>query len=102
MTQTIKTNPSDLGVVEKDLAIRKLTPRECGRLQGVRDDDITKMSTHLSNMQQYHCYGDSICISVLMAIFGKMTDIDYETKIRELYETGVKNNVWKGKRKSPR
>ena len=52
--------------------IRKLTPKECGRLMGVRDDDIDKMSVNQSNSSLYHCFGDSIVIDVLMAIFKQM------------------------------
>lgn len=52
--------------------IRKLTPKECGRLMGVRDDDIDKMSVNQSNSALYHCFGDSIVVDVLMAIFKQM------------------------------
>lgn len=52
--------------------IRKLTPKECGRLMGVRDDDIDTMSVNQSNSALYHCFGDSIVVDVLMAIFKQM------------------------------
>ena len=52
--------------------IRKLTPKECGRLMGVRDKDIDTMAVNQSNSSQYHLYGDSIVVGVLMAIFGQM------------------------------
>lgn len=52
--------------------IRKLTPKECGRLMGVKDEDIDKMSVHLSNSRLYHCFGDAICVPVLSAIFEQM------------------------------
>jgi DNA (cytosine-5)-methyltransferase 1 len=55
-----------------DLAIRKLTPRECGRLMGVRDEDITNMLKNQSDSSAYHCFGDSIVVDVLMAIFGEL------------------------------
>lgn len=55
-----------------DLAIRKLTPRECGRLMGVRDEDITNMLENQSDSSAYHCFGDSIVVDVLMAIFGEL------------------------------
>lgn len=58
--------------VEKYYRIRKLTPKECGRLMGVRDDDIDKMSVNQSNSALYHCFGDSIVVDVLMAIFKQM------------------------------
>lgn len=53
-------------------SIRKLTPKECGRLMGVRDDDIDTMAVNQSNSSQYHLFGDSIVVDVLMAIFGQM------------------------------
>ena len=52
--------------------IRKLTPKECGRLMGVRDKDIDTMAVNQSNSSQYHLFGDSIVVDVLMAIFGQM------------------------------
>jgi DNA (cytosine-5)-methyltransferase 1 len=58
------------GVVVNDLRIRKLTPKECGRLMGVKDEDIDKIQ--LSGSAKYHIFGDSICTNVLMAIFKEM------------------------------
>ena len=58
------------GVVVNDLRIRKLTPKECGRLMGVKDEDIDKIQ--LSDSAKYHIFGDSICTNVLMAIFKEM------------------------------
>ena len=49
--------------------IRKLTPRECGRLMGVSDEDISKMQTVNSNSQLYKQFGNSIVVDVLCAIF---------------------------------
>lgn len=51
------------------LRIRKLTPREAGRLMGVRDCDIERMSKNQSNSSLYHLFGDSIVVDVLMNIF---------------------------------
>jgi DNA (cytosine-5)-methyltransferase 1 len=59
-------------VFEKNLRIRKLTPRECGRLMGVSDDDITKMSQNQSDSSLYHLFGDSIVVDVLYYIFKQM------------------------------
>ena len=50
--------------------IRKLTPRECFRLTGMRDDDIDKIQVaRISNTQQYKIAGNSIVVNVLEAIF---------------------------------
>lgn len=50
-----------------DLKIRKLTPKECFRLMGVKDEDIDKLK--YSDATLYHLAGDSIVVNVLMAIF---------------------------------
>ena len=53
-----------------DFRIRKLTPRECFRLMGMRDDDIDKIQgAGISNTQQYKLAGNSIVVNVLEAIF---------------------------------
>lgn len=52
-----------------DLRIRKLTPHECFRLMGVKDEDFEKISKNQSNSSLYHLAGDSIVVNVLMAIF---------------------------------
>lgn len=57
---------------KEGLRIRKLTPKECGRLMAVRDSDIDKMSKNQSNASLYHLFGDSIVVDVLMNIFKKL------------------------------
>lgn len=49
--------------------IRKLTPRECGRLMGVSDEDIDKMAVVNSNTQLYKQFGNSIVVDVMYAMF---------------------------------
>ena len=49
--------------------IRKLTPRECGRLMDVTDEDITKMQAVNSNSQLYKQFGNSIVVAVMAAMF---------------------------------
>ena len=75
ISPTLDTRCDCLGVVVKDeeermnnLRIRKLTPKECFRLMGVKDDDSCKLE-HLSNSTKYHLAGDSIVVNVLQAIF---------------------------------
>lgn len=51
--------------------IRKLTPRSCGRLMDVADEDIDKMLSVNSNTQAYKQFGNSIVCSVLCAIFSQ-------------------------------
>ena len=52
-----------------DYRIRKLTPKECWRLMGVKDEDFEKVAQNQSNSSLYHLAGDSIIANVLMAIF---------------------------------
>ena len=55
--------------------IRKRTPRECGRLMGVSDEDINKMEAVNSNTQLYKQFGNSIVVDVMCAMF-KNLNID--------------------------
>lgn len=73
ISPTLDTRCDCLGVVVKEknmnnLRIRKLTPTECFRLMGVKDEDSGKLN-HLSNSVKYHLAGDSIVVNVLEAIF---------------------------------
>lgn len=61
--------------------IRKLTPRECGRLMGVSDEDIDKMAAVNSNTQLYKQFGNSIVVDVMCAMF-KNLNIEQESEIR--------------------
>ena len=56
----------------KDFGVFKLTPRECGRLMGVNDEDIDKMFSVNSNSQCYKQFGNSIVVPVLMGIFSQL------------------------------
>ena len=58
--------------MNNNLAIRKLTPKECWRLMGFDDDDFDKASQVCSNSQLYKQAGNSIVVNVLVAIFRKM------------------------------
>lgn len=66
------SSPKHNNRIIENLRIRKITPKECGRLMGVRDKDIDTMAVNQSNSSQYHLYGDSIVVDVLMAILGQM------------------------------
>lgn len=70
--QTIKTNidTSNMTMVYTDYRIRKLTPIECLRLMGVRDEYSKRMTC--SNAQKYKQAGNGIVVDVLMAIFKQM------------------------------
>ena len=71
ISPTLDTRCDCLGVV-RNFRIRKLTPKECFRLMGVRDEDFSRVAENQSNASLYHLAGDSIVVDVLMAIFKEM------------------------------
>lgn len=66
---TIMAQNQELCRIETQYRIRKLTPRECGRLMGVSDEDIDKMAEVNSNTQLYKQFGNSIVVDVMCAMF---------------------------------
>lgn len=80
-TITTRVDASNSTAVYTNYRIRKLTPKECGRLQGLKDIDIDKIQKFQSNASCYHLYGDSIVSSILCAIFGQMLNINWNEKI---------------------
>lgn len=68
VAHTVKENHGTITATNQNLRIRKLTPTECFRLMGVKDEDSSKLD-HLSNSTKYHLAGDSIVVNVLEAIF---------------------------------
>ena len=54
-------------VITENVRIRKLTPRECLRLMGWKDEQIDKIT--VSATQQYRQAGNGIVVQVLEAIF---------------------------------
>lgn len=63
--------------------IRKLTPKECFRLMGVRDSDIDKIkSAGISESQQYKMAGNSIVVDCL--VNGIFKNLFIENKSSEL------------------
>ena len=49
-----------------------LTPKECWRLMGQKDEDFEKAEKVNSNTQLYKQAGNSIVVDVLEKIFGEM------------------------------
>lgn len=75
----------------KHLRIRKLTPCECYKLMGFTQVDYEKCAKIQSNATIYHQAGDSIVVTVLIAIFGKLLGIDYEKVIKEYVKGEILN-----------
>lgn len=78
--QTLTTQ-CDRGVVS-NLRIRKLTPKECFRLMGVKDEDFDKVAKNQSDSSLYHLAGDSLITTIMMALFGQMMDINWVDKYK--------------------
>lgn len=67
-----------------DFRIRKLTPRECWRLMGFKDEYFDRVKG-VSNTQLYKQAGNSIVVDVLKAIF---------TELQKQYPEHFKTDLW--------
>lgn len=99
--QHVGVQPKINEYMAKIYRIRKLTPRECGRLMGCCDSDLDKMIHYpyiqnqsgewvlpqgitetmakkmkISESQLYKCFGNSIVVQVLEGIFTQLFRID--------------------------
>lgn len=75
-----KTLPAEINIAGVDLLpfnIRKLTPKECWRLMGFKDEYFNKAQEVCSNTQLYKQAGNSIVVKVLMAIFKQLKEGGY-------------------------
>lgn len=63
--------------------IRKLTPRECWRLMGVKDEQFDRLHG-ISNSQLYKLAGNSIVVDVLEAIFRNLFSPERKEKEKQL------------------
>jgi DNA-cytosine methyltransferase len=61
----LRANNSDLFTLDRQFRIRRLIPRECGRLMGMRDEDINIV---LSDSQAYKIFGNGIEINTIRSI----------------------------------
>ena len=71
VSDTLQTTPKE-GVCYNDLRIRKLSPRECWRLMGVKDEDFDKVAKNQSDSSLYHLAGDSIVVNVLCYLYKQL------------------------------
>ncbi|WP_338113890.1 DNA (cytosine-5-)-methyltransferase [Paenibacillus aquistagni] len=70
---------SEILIEQKSKNPRKLTPRECARLQGFPDEFIIPVS----NSQAYRQFGNSVAVPVVEAIAKKMLEALLEAKIMQ-------------------
>ncbi|MGL5963768.1 MAG: DNA (cytosine-5-)-methyltransferase [Fusobacteriaceae bacterium] len=70
VANTLLTNCNQ-GVVENNFRIRKLTPKECWRLMGWKDEQFHKIK-NISNSQLYKQAGNGIVVNVLEEIFSNL------------------------------
>ena len=80
--QTLTTSCNQ-AVVEPDVKsfrVRKLTPKECYRLMGFTDEQFDRSQAFSSDSQLYKQAGNSIVVDVLYYIFGKLFEVDTETR----------------------
>lgn len=71
---TLTTNAHYNVLDNRNLKVRKLTPKECYRLMGFDDNDYEEASKVCSNSALYKQAGNSIVVNVLEAIFNNMKE----------------------------
>ena len=67
IAHTLDTGSSQ-GVVTPSLRIRRLTPRECFRLQGFSETQIDKLLSVDSDTQAYKQAGNAVTVNVVHAL----------------------------------
>ena len=63
------------GVVAENLKIRKLTPKECFRLQGFPDKYFERAATVCSDSQLYKQAGNSVTVNVIYEIARRLRGV---------------------------
>ncbi len=76
VSQTLTCQPQ--GVVERYGRIRRLTPRECFRLQGFDEGQIDRALAVVSDAQAYRQAGNSVTVNVVHAIGVKLRAVHEE------------------------
>lgn len=73
------TTTSEMGVVDHAIRIRRLTPRECWRLQGFPDSYFDKAkAAGISDTQLYKMAGNAVTVNVARAIGEKLKELEDE------------------------
>lgn len=77
ISPAVMENHGTITAIPDKVRIRKLTPRECFRLMGVKDKYITQLiEGGISNSQLYKMAGNSIVVDVLEYIFTQLLIAD--------------------------
>lgn len=71
MCNTLTTG-NHAGVIDKGFRIRRLTPKECWRLQGWKDEDFDKAASVCSDRQLYKQAGNGVTVNVIHEIAKKL------------------------------
>ncbi|MBT2159243.1 DNA cytosine methyltransferase [Clostridioides difficile] len=66
------TTASNAGVIGKKFRVRRLTPKECFRLQGFPDDYYDRAASVCSETQLYKQAGNSVTVDVVEEIAKKL------------------------------
>lgn len=85
MSPTLPAKPTT-GCVDKNLRLRKLTPKEYFRLMGFDDYDFEKACQVNSDSQLYKQAGNSIVVNVLEAILKNLLIEDDVPSQKEIFE----------------
>lgn len=73
VAQTLQAGEVNQGVVTNDIRIRKLTEKECWRLQGFTDEQFYKAkNSGVSKSQLYKQAGNAVTVNVVDAIVGEL------------------------------
>lgn len=86
---TLTTKP-DKAVVEPDMRIRRLTPRECLRLQGFPEEQIKKLLAVTSDSQAYKQAGNAVTANVVEAVGKRLYSAAKATREALCNPTGQK------------
>lgn len=81
------TTTSEMGVVDHAIRIRRLTPRECWRLQGFPDEYFDKAkAAGISDSQLYKMAGNGVTVNVARAIGERLKEVEEHGTSREAHQ----------------
>lgn len=79
VSQTLDTH-CNMGTIDDDFRIRRLTPTECFRLQGFPDAMVQQArELGISDSQLYKMAGNAVTVNVAQAVAQKIWEVEYGT-----------------------